>query len=109
MTGTGTCTAKETRLKMPMAKPPDRPKPDGDSPDALPLEASIRNGVLTALGRPSEMYRVVVFPLWGNHYRVNVLTGPDALSVRIRHSYFVIAGDDGGIVSSVPGITRLYA
>jgi hypothetical protein len=95
-------------LKLPMTKPANDPKADGTLSDSLPLESVIRTGVLTALGRPPEMYRVVVFPLWGNHYRVNVLTGPDAISVRIRHSYFVIAGDDGDIVSSVPDITRLY-
>jgi hypothetical protein len=61
-----------------------------------------------ALGRPPETFQIAVFPLWGNHFRVNVLTGPDVLSVRIRHSYFVLAGDDGDIISSVPVITRLY-
>jgi hypothetical protein len=77
-------------------------------PAPPPLAAVIRGEVLTALGRPPGMFRVAVFPLWQNHYRVNVLTGADALSVRIRHSYFVTANDEGDIRSSDPVITRQY-
>ena len=80
-------------------------------PDPLatsPLAAVIRGEVLTALGRPPGTFRVAVFPLWQNHYRVNVLTGADALSVRIRHSYFVTASDEGDIRDSDPVITRQY-
>jgi len=81
------------------------------APDPLaapPLAAVIRGEVLTALGRPPGPFRVAVFPLWQNHYRVNVLVGVDALSVRIRHSYFVTANDEGDIRSSDPAITRQY-
>jgi hypothetical protein len=51
---------------------------------------------------------VAVRPLWAKHYRVNVLVGPDPASVRIAHSYFVEAREDGTILSTTPPIARLY-
>jgi hypothetical protein len=66
------------------------------SPDAV-----IRTRILTSLGLPPGLYRVNVLPIWDGHYRVNVLIGPDAASVRVAHSYFVEAGDDGAIISAV--------
>jgi hypothetical protein len=51
---------------------------------------------------------VAVLPLWADHYRVNVLTGPDAATARIADSFFVVADGRGNIVRSVPKITRLY-
>lgn len=65
-------------------------------------------GVLAALGYPPDLYDVTVRPLWENHYRVNVLVGPDPTAVRIAHSYFVEAREDGTIVSADPRITRSY-
>ena len=47
--------------------------------------------MLNALGRPDRLYRVAVVPLWGDHFRVNVVTGDDPSAVRIPHSYFVAA------------------
>ena len=79
-----------------------------DAIAAPPIAEAIRGSVLAALGRPPGLHRVSVFPLWQNHYRVNVLTGADAASVRIRHSYFVTADDAGGILASDPSITLLY-
>ena len=78
------------------------------SPGQPPTGAVIREFVLTSLGRPPGLFRVAVLPLWGSYYRVNVLTGPDATSVCIPHSYFVEAGDDGAVVSASPPIIRLY-
>jgi hypothetical protein len=49
-----------------------------------------------------------VSKLWRDHYRVNVLTGSDATTVRIPHSYFVRTGVGGDVVSTAPPITRLY-
>lgn len=40
-------------------------------------EGAIRAGVLAALGRPDQPFRMVVVPLWGDHFRVNVVTGDD--------------------------------
>lgn len=71
-------------------------------------EEAIRAGILTALGRPADLYRVAVLPLWGDHYRVNVVTGDDPTAARIRHSYFLAADGRGNIIEVTPRIARLY-
>lgn len=71
-------------------------------------EGAIRANVLAALGRPDQLFRVVVVPLWGDHFRVNVVTGTDPSSVRIPHSYFVAADGRGTITASTPSIRREY-
>jgi hypothetical protein len=81
---------------------------DGPARDRAPADRSVRSGVLAALGRPPGLYEVAVRPLWENHYRVNVLVGTDPTAVRIAHSYFVEAGEDGTILSAIPRITRSY-
>lgn len=72
-------------------------------------EDTIRAGVLAALGRPDQLFRVVVAPLWGDHYRVNVVTGDDPSSVRIPHSFFVTTDGRGNILRSTPNIRREYS
>ena len=69
---------------------------------------AIRAGVLAALGRPGRLFRVAVVPLWGDHFRVNVITGEDPSSVRIPHSYFVAADGRGNIIESTPSIRNEY-
>jgi hypothetical protein len=94
---------------MPATKLPvvegDRPSNDAAGPDR---EGAIRAGVLAALGRPAQPFRVVVVPLWGDLFRVNVVTGDDPSSVRIPHSYFVAADGRGNIIESIPSIRREY-
>ena len=65
----------------------------------------IRAGVLAALGRPADLYRVTVAPLWGNRFRVNVMTGT-AAGVEIPNSYFVTADDAGLILGAEPPLRR---
>ena len=74
----------------------------------LSPDAAIRARVLASVGLPPGLYRVSVLPVWPGRYRVNVLTGPDAASARVAHSYFVEAGDDGAIISASPPLVRLY-
>ena len=76
--------------------------------DRRPREGAVGEEVLAALGRPVGLYQMTVRPLWGDYYRVNVLIGPDASSVRVIHSYFIEAGSGGEIRSASPPITRLY-
>jgi hypothetical protein len=92
---------------LPMV-PEDEPQAGGQADGRRRREEAIRSGVLESLGLPGQLYRVAVMPLWRDHYRVNVLTGADATSARIAHSYFVAANDGGVIASSVPKITRQY-
>jgi hypothetical protein len=83
-------------------------------PDDLPTEAekvgrerrsaAIAGSVLRFLGLAGSLHRVEVRPLWDGRYRVNVLAGEDAASVRIAHSFFVVADRDGAILASTPQI-----
>jgi hypothetical protein len=72
------------------------------------LAAAVCTSVMNVLGRPDNLFRVAAVRLWGNHYRVNVQTGTDAVSVRIAHSFFVAADEKGNVVESIPAITRQY-
>jgi hypothetical protein len=72
------------------------------------LEDVVGDNVLSDLGRPDDLHRVQVKCVWGDRYRVNVFVGPDAVSSRVAHSYFLKADGDGKILSSDPTIMRTY-
>jgi hypothetical protein len=81
---------------------------DQDDPGGRLRSATIGQHILHGLGQPGGLHAVQVRWLWGDHFRVNVLVGPDSTSVKVAHSYFLVADDDGRIVASTPTITRLY-
>jgi hypothetical protein len=93
--------------KLPAA-PPDEPRAATTTTARERREAAIRADVLNTLGRPARLFRVAVLPLWGDHFRVNVLTGEDASAVVIPNSYFVTADDRGTILGSAPPIQKMY-
>src|SRR4051794_24955324 len=72
------------------------------------LNDVIREQVVDRLGSPGDLFDVRVFPLWSDHYRVNVLVGKDFTSCLVADSFFLVTDDDGKIVSSSPTIARLY-
>lgn len=72
-------------------------------------QAVIGKHVLHDLGLPPSFQLVQVRPLWGDHYRVNVLVGDDAVSAKVAHSYFLVVNGDGNITASTPTITRQYS
>lgn len=72
------------------------------------LNALIGEQVLHALGKPPDLFQVQVRRLWENHYRLNVLTGADAASVKVANSYFLKADSDGNIIESNPKIIKQY-
>jgi DNA topoisomerase IA len=72
------------------------------------LYTLIGEQVLHILGKPADLHKVTVRRLWEDRYRVNVLVGKDATSVKIANSYFVDANDDGNIIESNPRITKQY-
>jgi hypothetical protein len=76
--------------------------------DHLEQNAVIGGQVMRALGQPGDLHRVEVRPLREDHYRVNVLVGPDAASVRVAHSYFLVTDGEGTILAATPAITRRY-
>ncbi|HEX3147543.1 MAG TPA: hypothetical protein VHR66_05630 [Gemmataceae bacterium] len=97
--------SKTTALPI---SPSDKPEPARTTPTVEIRQAAIRAAVLNTLGQPALLFRVAVLPLWGNHFRVNVVTGPNAASVNIPNSYFVTADDLGNILGSTPRIQKLY-
>jgi hypothetical protein len=72
------------------------------------IAGAIVVSVLRDLGKPADLFRVTVVRLWNNHYRVNVQTGPDAVSARVAHSFFLEVDEAGAVLTSNPAITRLY-
>jgi hypothetical protein len=72
------------------------------------LDSLIREQVIHALGTPIDLRLVQIRKVWDDHYRVNVIVGEHAGSVRIANSYFVVINGDGGLIASTPKITKLY-
>src|SRR5262245_55766720 len=72
------------------------------------LLAEIGRRVMGSLGKPPALQCVQVRWLWEDRFRVNVLVGPDAASVSIAHSYFLVADGDGNVLAATPVITRQY-
>lgn len=87
-------------------QPEEETTPKGNVTE--PLAAAICTSVMHTLGRPANLFRVAAIRVWGNHFRVNVQTGADAVTVQIAHSFFVSADENGRVVASVPPITRCY-
>jgi hypothetical protein len=87
--------------------PPAEPAIPQPVPTGRTRSDSIRAGVLAALGRPAELYRVTVAPLWGKRFRVNVMTG-SAAGVEIPNSYFVTADEAGNILGAEPCLRKEY-
>ncbi|OWK39214.1 hypothetical protein FRUB_06296 [Fimbriiglobus ruber] len=64
--------------------------------------------MLAALGRPAELLKVAVLPLWGDKFRVNVWTAVSGAGNGIPNSFFVTADEQGTILRSQPPIRKLY-
>jgi hypothetical protein len=92
---------------MPATQQEQQPtRPDNEGRQRL--QAAISNQVLSTLGRPTDLREVQVRQVWKDHYRVNVLVGADAASVRVAHSYFVQTDGDGNVLAVTPKITQKY-
>jgi len=79
--------------------------------ERLVLEAvnsAIKEQIIAALGKPSDLLRVVARPLWDRHYRVNVFVGENAATAKIANSYFVEVDSDDRLFKSTPKITKQY-
>lgn len=72
------------------------------------LEKLIREQVIHALGEPVDLRGVQVRKLWGDHYRVNVIVGKNAASVRVANSYFLAVDSDGKLIHATPKIMKQH-
>ena len=95
-------------MSKPSAKMSDEAEDATNTSSMHQRKETIRAGVLEALGRPVELLRVAVMPLWGDNYRVNVIVGHDATGVLIPNSFFLTADDNGTILKSRPPILKQY-
>ena len=86
----------------------DNPQTDAECKGQARRNAAIGSHVLHGLGQPGALLRVDVRHLWQDHFRVNVVVGPDAASARITHSYFLVADGAGNVLLSTPKLTRRY-
>ena len=94
---------------MPNKVQPEQPKIDEMERDKRQtLDNRISEQVIQALGTPIDLRLVQVRKLWGDHYRVNVLVGVNAGSVRVANSYFLVIGSGGSVIASTPTITKQY-
>ncbi len=72
------------------------------------LDNRIREQVIHALGKPSDLRNVQVRKVGKDHYRVNVIVGDNAGSVRVANSYFLAVDGDGSVIAATPKITKQY-
>jgi hypothetical protein len=68
----------------------------------------IQQQVLRALGKPRDLLKVQVNPIWDNHYRVNVFVGLDIASATVANSYFLVIDTEGNIIAATPKIAKQY-
>jgi hypothetical protein len=93
---------------MTPAKQQDKQEKEQRKQERHLLNAVIGKKVMHTLGEPGDLRSVQVRQLWDDHYRVNVLVGPDAASVKVAHSYFLVADGQGNVVAATPSITKQY-
>ena len=86
----------------------EQPKDDLTIHKRVILDELIREQVMHALGTPADLIDVQVRKLWDDHYRVNVLVGPNPASVRLTNSYFVETDSNGSYIKTTPKIVKQY-
>jgi hypothetical protein len=87
-----------------MAKQPVTKFPADPAPRVDPYSSAVRAYILSALGHPNGVREVQVHLLWEGHYRVNVVVGPNAVEVRIAHSFFLVLDGDGNLAFVNPDL-----
>ena len=89
-------------------KQQDKQPTDQAKQDRKQRKAAIAKQVMDVLGQLENLQRVQVHMLWEDRFRVNVLVGTDAVSIRVAHSFFLVTDGDGNILVSTPKITKQY-
>lgn len=90
------------------AKPTTSAQADLDHEQRSQQTARVAEQVIRDLGRSERLQRVDIRPLWSGCYRANVYLGPDAISLRLAHSYFLKVDAAGNVVAAIPPITKQY-
>jgi hypothetical protein len=72
------------------------------------LDSLVEKQVIAALGTPMDLRSVQVRKVWDDHYRVNVIVGANAASVKIANSFFLVIGGDGSLIAATPKIMKQY-
>jgi hypothetical protein len=104
---TGNVPSKLSMAKEAIAEQSKQDK-DSERHKHEALKALIREQLINTLGQPVNLLQVQVRLLWENHYRLNVLIGPDIVSGKVANSYFLTTDADGNIIQSIPKISRQY-
>ncbi len=86
----------------------EQPKNTMQQDELEALDKLIREQVIEALGKPIDLHNVQIRKVWKNHYRVNVIVGANAGSVRVANSYFLVIDGDGNVTAATPKITKQY-
>lgn len=86
----------------------DEPKDEMKREECESIDKRIREQVIHALGRPIDLRDVQVRKVWDDHYRVNVIVGSNAGSVRVANSFFLIIDNNGSLITATPTITKRY-
>jgi hypothetical protein len=93
---------------MPNKLQTEQPKDEMDQLKRETFDNLIREQVIHALGTPVDLRNVQVRKVWDHHYRVNVIVGANAGSVRVANSYFLKIDSDGSLITAIPNITKQY-
>jgi hypothetical protein len=99
---------RSRRTTMPNKLQCEQPKDKMKQEERETLDNLIREQVIHALGTPTDLRNVRVRKVWKDHYRVNVIVGVNAGSVRVANSYFLVIDSDGSLISTTPKITKQY-
>ena len=93
---------------MPNKLQHEQPKGEMQRDERETLDDLIREQVIHALGTPIDLRNVQVRKIWKDHYRVNVIVGMNAGSIRVANSFFLEIDGDGSLIAATPTITKQY-
>lgn len=103
--------------KVKKAPPVKAAEPETEEIKVKNVNPAIASEVLNLLGKPKNLYDIVVKPLWDNRYRVNVWchVTEDGREVTplydpklITDSFFIHSNPVGDIIASSPKINKKY-
>jgi hypothetical protein len=86
----------------------EQPKDEMKRDERETLDYRIREQVIHALGKPTDLRNIQVRRVWDGHYRVNVIVGINAGSAKIANSYLLEIASDGSLIAATPKITKQY-